>query len=326
MSSTSIDQPKIGCSQRWDEFKTFLYNPSNKTVLGRTGVSWAKILFFYMIYYGFLACLFALSITIVLNSLDEYTPRYQTRVQTPGVAIQPKIPSNVEQTSDIKFKLGDANTYQRYLDQMDKFLKPYQDQSDNNLFHNCDLKGMPLTGQKYSADQTAKACRFDLASLGSCVASPYGYPEGNPCILVKINRIIDWFPVGYTNISTATGNGDSNAPPLSTFLKAYNIPYRPYLIYTACYGSTSEDEEKLNQGDRTNTRYYPEQNGLPFVYFPYKGKKRQPSYLNPVVAVQFTNVTKDVDIDVKCKAYALNIRDSKQMAEGYFDFVLKVES
>lgn len=79
-------------------------------------------MFFYLIYYGFLACLFAASITIVLNTLDEYTPKFQTRVQAPGLTIQPKTPSSVEQTSNVAFKISDAKTYDPYITILNEFL------------------------------------------------------------------------------------------------------------------------------------------------------------------------------------------------------------
>lgn len=39
--------------------------------------------------------------------------------------------------------------------------------------------------------QWDKACKFDIASeLGQCnSANKYGYPEGKPCILIKLNRV-----------------------------------------------------------------------------------------------------------------------------------------
>lgn len=91
----------------WNGFLKFLYDSEQGTVLGRAGGSWsellidiynwnfimlfshscfisAKILIFYLFYYGALAGLFSLSLMIVQNTLDDYTPTYQTRLQTPG--------------------------------------------------------------------------------------------------------------------------------------------------------------------------------------------------------------------------------------------------
>ena len=45
-----------------------------------------QILVFYAFYYAFLAGLFAISITIVLSTLDPYVPRFQTRLQAPGMS------------------------------------------------------------------------------------------------------------------------------------------------------------------------------------------------------------------------------------------------
>lgn len=328
MSST-IENARNSMRKQWDGFKEFAWNPREKTVMGRTGKSWAKILVFYLFYYGFLACLFAASISIVLSTLDEYTPKYQTRLQTPGVAIQPKIPSDIDQTTNIKYNLKDYKndkSYIRLTEQMDRFLWQYapENQTDNNIFQNCAMDQPPSTNQKFEGDQIAKACRFDKTSLGPCAAHPYGYDEGKPCIFIKVNRIIGWFPVGYTNLSKAVGNSESEAPPLANVLSAYEQTYKPYLMYTNCYGDSDEDKARL--GSTSEISYHPTKMGIPFVYYPYLGKKRQPGYINPIVAVQFTNVTQNVDITIKCKVYALNLRDNKDMGEGYFKFVMKIDN
>lgn len=326
MGSDSRDKSRIDTlRENWNAFRKFVYNPSNHTVLGRNKSSWAKILVFYLFYYGFLACLFAISITIVLSSLDEYTPRFQTRLQTPALAIQPKIPSNVSQTSDIRFNMNDDGSYGVYVEVMDEFLSKYDlsNQEAPELYENCDVREPPKL-QHYINDDIARACRFDKRVLGACGTSSYGFDRGEPCILVKLNRVINWFPIGYTDLSEAVGQPDSHAPPLAEFLGAYGRAYKPHLMYTFCYGATQVDKDNLDGGTITNTKYYPEDNGLPFAYYPYLGKKRQPGYLSPVVAVQFTGVTKNLDIKVNCKVYSKNIRDNKDMEEGYFSFMLNV--
>lgn len=334
MSSNVTDSGNVGgrrgaIKKQWDDFTAFLWDPQKRTVMGRTGNSWAKIMVFYLFYYGFLACLFAISVTIVLNSLDEYTPRYQTRLQTPGVAVQPKIPSNKDQTSDIFFNPADEKTYKILKEQLDEFFKPYNEtlQENTDLYETCDEDKPPSKSQDYDPGQIAKACAFPMKHLGPCMDADnsYGYADGQPCIFVKLNRIINWLPVGYTDLSKAIGNDDSDAPPLSVLLQEYGRVYKPYLLYTFCYGAKEEDEKYLSGGDRTTIKYYPTDNGLPFGYYPYLGKNRQPQYLSPLVAVKFTNATRGKEINVRCKAYALNIRDSKDMAEGFFSFKLKIE-
>lgn len=50
-------------------------------------------------------------------------------------------------------------------------------------------------------DDPARVCRFRLEDLGHyCVNYyDYGYYEGQPCILLKLNRPQGWAPQLYTN-------------------------------------------------------------------------------------------------------------------------------
>lgn len=306
-------------------FMRFLYNKEEKSILGRNSASWGRILIFYMFYYAFLAALFAISITIVLGTLDPDVPRFQTRLQVPGISVQPKLNTKAERTSDIIFKQSDVNSYQKYVDTLTDFLGPYS-KANQVDFTNCPLNGSVKMNQDYSKASPPPVCKFDIDNLGPCKQAPYGYDKGQPCVLVKVNRIINWFPVGYTDISKAVGNGDSNAPPLKDVLMARNRPYDPKRMYISCYDATSGNKTNLNTaaGVSANTVYYPEDNGMPFTYYPYYGLNMQPDYRSPLVAVQFMNVKRNVEVRVRCKAYALNIVDSKRMSSGYFTFTLQV--
>uniref|UniRef100_H2Z2I8 Sodium/potassium-transporting ATPase subunit beta n=1 Tax=Ciona savignyi TaxID=51511 RepID=H2Z2I8_CIOSA len=310
-------------SEKFRGFLNFLWNPEEKTVLGRGGKSWGRILIFYLFYYAFLAALFAVSITIVLGTLDPNEPRFQTRLQAPGLSIQPKLDASIKRTSDVIFTAGQADTYTQYTNTLTEFLKPYKE--NQATLNNC-TNGKVKINQQYSMEKPPPSCRFDLADLGPCRNEPYGYDVGRPCIFVKVNRIIKWYPVGFTDLSKAVGNADSNAPPLKDVLMARNRAYDPNRMYVSCYDVTSGNQTYLNTaaGVSANTMYYPEDNGIPFKYFPYYGAFLQKDYMTPLVAVQFNKVTRNVDVRVRCKAYALNIQDNERMRIGYFTFTLRV--
>uniref|UniRef100_A0A8C6MC09 Sodium/potassium-transporting ATPase subunit beta-3 n=1 Tax=Nothobranchius furzeri TaxID=105023 RepID=A0A8C6MC09_NOTFU len=65
-------------------WKDSFYNPRTGEVLGRTASSWALILLFYLVFYCFLAGMFALTMWVLLLTLDDYVPRYRDRIPTPG--------------------------------------------------------------------------------------------------------------------------------------------------------------------------------------------------------------------------------------------------
>ncbi|KAL4605002.1 sodium/potassium-transporting ATPase subunit beta-3-like [Arapaima gigas] len=173
--------------QNQSSWKDFIYNPRSGEFMGRTASSWALIFLFYLVFYGFLAGMFTLTMWVMLQTLDDYTPRYRDRVANPGLVIRPK-------SLEIVFNRTNPAMYSQYVQPLEAFLQQYNDTEQEKNNH-C------TPGQYFDQDDEAekKVCQFKRSLLRQCsgLSDPsFGYAEGKPCILVKMNRIIGLKPRG----------------------------------------------------------------------------------------------------------------------------------
>ncbi|XP_026160446.1 sodium/potassium-transporting ATPase subunit beta-1a [Mastacembelus armatus] len=291
-------------------WKKFLWNSEKKEFLGRTGCSWLKIFLFYVIFYGCLAGIFIGTIQAMLLTLSNYKPTYQDRVAPPGLSHTPR-----SDKSEISFSKSDPTTYQKYIKSIRIFLEHYDDarQTDETKFENCgeDPKPYkdrgPLEGEDHSQ---RKACRFYRSWLGKCSGEDpsFGFEAGKPCLIVKLNRIVNFRP-------RPPSNNQSLPEALHTKATDNLIP-----IY--CKNKKEEDEGKIGE-----INYYGIGGGFPLQYYPYYGKLLQPQYLQPLVAIQFSNLTTNHEIRIECKVYGANIDYSeKDRYQGRFDVKITVNS
>jgi len=292
-------------------WKSFLWNSEKKEFLGRTGGSWFKIFLFYLIFYGCLAGIFIGTIQALLLTISSYKPTYQDRVAPPGLSHTPR-----SEKTEILVDLKDGKTYKAYVDSMDELLKNYADdkQSNDMHFETC-TSGTPYTirGDLEDASLGArKACRFSRTLLGPCSGvtdKQYGFAEGKPCLLVKLNRIVNFKP---------------RAPANGTTLPAeVQAKFNPAAIPIHCTNKREEDQGKIGE-----IKYFGMDGGFPLLYYPYYGKLLHPNYLQPLVAVQFTNLTRDEEIRIECKVFGENIKSDseKDRYQGRFDVKITVKS
>ncbi|XP_039985894.1 sodium/potassium-transporting ATPase subunit beta-3b [Xiphias gladius] len=173
--------------EKKESWKDFIYNPRTGEFLGRTASSWGLILLFYLVFYGFLAGMFTLTMWVMLQTLDENVPRYQDRVANPGLVIRPH-------AAEIEFNRSDPTNYNQYIQQLHNLLQHYNDsvQERNDL---C------LVGEYTEQDDEPikKVCQFKRSTLRQCSGLPdstFGYADGKPCIIIKMNRVIGLKPRG----------------------------------------------------------------------------------------------------------------------------------
>uniref|UniRef100_A0A663M7P9 Sodium/potassium-transporting ATPase subunit beta n=1 Tax=Athene cunicularia TaxID=194338 RepID=A0A663M7P9_ATHCN len=166
------------------EMKMFLWNPEERTCLGRTAKSWGLIFLFYFIFYTCLAGMFAFCLYVMLLTLSPYTPRYRDRVSPPGVMIRPYLNGFT-----IAFNVSQPGTWQPYVDSMHHFLAAYDDKVQEEKNIECISGRYFIQGGNESEEK--KACQFKRSLLQNCsgIEDPtFGYSKGQPCILLKMNR------------------------------------------------------------------------------------------------------------------------------------------
>ncbi|KAM3600773.1 uncharacterized protein V6R79_002365 [Siganus canaliculatus] len=275
------------------EWKEFIWNPRTREFLGRTASSWGLILLFYLVFYIFLAGLFALTMYVMLQTLDDHNPTWQDRLTTPGMVIRPK----ADETLEIVYNIQNTESWDMYAQALDKFLAPYNDSVQVQKNDECTPGQYFL--QQDSGDvknNPKRSCQFNRTILEECSGIHdryYGYQEGKPCIIIKLNRVIGMLP-----------GKDGQAP------------------FVTC-GAKREDSDKIGE-----LQYFPRNGTFNLMYYPYYGKKAQVNYSQPLVAVKFLNITTNQDVNIECKINANNIPigSERDKFAGRVSFKLRINN
>lgn len=141
-------------------------------------------------------------------------------------------------------------------------------------------------------DNVWPACRFNQSDFGECASPSYGYANQTPCVFIKLNRIIG---------------------------------FKPGTVKEAPKVMCSSKKESDSLGE---LEYFPNGGTLDQMYFPYYGKKLDPMYTQPLVAVRFLNLTMQREVTVECKVIARNVKviDERDKFLGRVTFKIKLEN
>jgi sodium/potassium-transporting ATPase subunit beta len=277
---------------KFQQFRDFLYNKEEGTVMGRTGKSWFQITLFYIIFYACLAGFFAVCLAVFVQTLDSERPNYFGKGSiigiNPGLGYQPWLRDDPESTL-IYFDEENPKSYEKYVLQMEKFYKKYQDHNHTKVCGSNDADWP--TGVK------DEACLYDDFPA-QCMDNSYGFAEGKPCVVLSLNRLIDWLPIKYP---------DNSVPD------AVKDRYEADNVAVDCEGEYFADKDNIGKID-----YYP-QSGFPRKYFPYRKYK---NYHSPLVFVKFESLPIGSLVMVECKAYAYNIIHDREDKLGMVHFEL----
>jgi len=276
----------------------FVYNPETGAWFTRTPSSWLKIGLFYLVYYSGLAAFFAGMLAIfVFAFTDDTAPvltgGYSVLPPNPGMGFRPM--PDIEKTM-IKYSMASEKTIRPYVNDIKYFLKPndtdynYMQGQDSGKYSNC---SDPSTT---AATHNDLPCDFKVTEMEDVTKhclhkGDYGYAEGQPCVIVKLNKIFEFIP---------------------------KLKGKTDYLQIHCEGEHPADKDNIGP-----VNYYPK-DGFDMKYFPYLN---QPNYLSPIVFVKFEKPTLGVLIQVVCKPInADNIEQNKYMrGDGRVHFELLID-
>ncbi|XP_032330931.1 protein ATP1B4 isoform X2 [Camelus ferus] len=259
----------------------YLWDPEKRMSLARTGL----ILVIYFFFYASLAAVITLCMYTLFLTITPYMPTFTERVKPPGVMIRP-----FAHSLNFNFNVSEPDTWQHYVISLNGFLQGYNDSLQEEM--NVDCPPGQYFIQDGDEDEDKKACQFKRSFLKNCsgLEDPtFGYSTGQPCILLKMNRIVGFRPE----------LGD----PVKVSCKVQGKPTAE--AERAVCSLTRWDEGRLGyRGDENDIRsinYYPESASFDLRYYPYYGKLTHVNYTSPLVAMHFTDVVKNQAVPVQCQ-------------------------
>lgn len=323
-------------------FGNFLYNSNTGQILGRTCGSWLKITVFYIIFYALLSAFFYLCYQIFATTLelpdDGGSPKWRQDSSligsNPGVGFRPMPDQDKNSESTlIWYNMGNERDVSFWTDQLDDFMEKSKvpPGADANNVIDCSLG----TGAG-----SHRVCRVPLDVLGECTSEKkFGYPEGKPCVLIKLNKIYDWEPAPF-----GVDHGKYDASKLEEDLDEYvnmddgmperlknhiiaEVKSKPgqeldvlKTVWLSCDGENVGDRENL-PADKIILK--PHQ-GIPGYFFPFRNQK---NYKSPFVMVQLDvpEGSRHTLINVECRAWAKNIFYDRPSRLGSVHFEILVD-
>lgn len=303
-------------------WKTFLFDPENKTVLGRDAWSWFNLTIFYIGYYSLIAVISYYTITqyqnymIVFPNAPNAHPRTNTRVATPGVGTFPGV-------SQMKIDSNRVATVS-YIDSINNRLMEVAANEETKESLNTLGECSPVCADN------ADDCKFPPLRKS--------YAEGNPCIYYQINKVMLWKPYSYLSLNEEHVTPRNPVSGNSLIYEAVDN-FEQDKVYFLCYDLDLQ-LGYTNSTDRVTMSYFSSDDnsdsaaeGSSYGYFNFDHwpipqgadiKTKQ----NPFVAVKFNvNPTYHGNlINVACQAYAANLGPNADINEAYAETSITIEA
>ncbi|KAJ0181545.1 hypothetical protein K1T71_002267 [Dendrolimus kikuchii] len=276
-----------------------IWDPEEKTFLGRTPHRWGVIGLIYLVMYICIIIFFSICMCGLLATMDDRIPYFQLADSiignNPGMGHRPLV---FTEGALIWYESGNKTQIKKYVDNIDDFLAPYDNKT---LLVNKGVNQRDCGAIKPPRDQV---CAFNTSQFGPCSKeNNYGYSSNQPCIIIKLNRLYNWNPDFYDD----PGDLPPDMPPdIKAYINSTTTQQERRKVWVSCSGERPADREAID-----TLKYWPYP-GLDETFYPYDNT---PGYLSPLVAVQFVKVTLHQIINIRCRAWAKNIQYTESLKE-----------
>ncbi|NXJ15805.1 ATP4B ATPase, partial [Odontophorus gujanensis] len=144
---------------------------------------------YYVAFYVVMTGIFALSIYCLMRTVNPYEPDYQDQLKSPGVTLRPDVYGR--RGLQIYYNVSDNKTWEGLVTMLQTFLTAYSPAAQH-LNINCTSNTYFIQNTFDGPNNTKLSCKFTADMLQNCsgITDPtFGFPEGKPCFIVKMNRV-----------------------------------------------------------------------------------------------------------------------------------------
>ncbi|CAF0915005.1 unnamed protein product [Rotaria sp. Silwood1] len=297
-------------------FMNALYNSKRKQLLGRDGAGWTKLGVFYFFFYLGLAGFFCAMLAVFMALSPRDRPRYyseSSRMATRSNPLSPGLGFRPQPEADKNIIIVDNSTEREkpniYVKSLEQYLQIYYWKDDNVEKGGNDGD----EGDKENMGEPSR--KFIIEKPGPCTSdNQYGFAQGKPCVLVKMNKIVGFVP-----------KPGSTAEEREVYQS--KCGHNPSAIAVRCHGEYPADEDNIGSLTYISEKGVSKNCGaLETSWFPYEGKtNRRDTYQAPYIWVQFDNPKPNVLINVLCRIYGQNIDYDKKTGRAITRFQIYVQ-
>ncbi|XP_075164800.1 sodium/potassium-transporting ATPase subunit beta-1-like [Haematobia irritans] len=286
--------------QRYPEsWHKAIINLETHSYLGRTPKRYLYLLIFYTVFYGILIFLSLICYWIFATTVSEFGPKWY--IQQPGFSFEPAIDVSHSGIFKIIYQLDNEEEMNLYVNHIESSLRKYG-AIPKEMFQNCSSE------------------------------MDFGYTKGEPCIFLKINRIVGFKSLTYDHVLEFPENTPSD---LLDFVQNLTVDQRNNRIWLSCLSTPNISLQyfpnSFYKTSEVDIEQYIEHEPVEDYIVQYLTDNQRfysSKDFQRVIAVQLSKVLIDVNYKIICSLWAKNIarEDRGEMSRGIVRLQLQIKA